>query len=181
MKIRSLSKNRGSKPAVPERLIPLMLISLVLICPGCGLFPADVLFQYPEVGFAIELPESWRGYRVQSAYWEGLKNDPGLGDVVIETGPMISIHHPDSTREKPRQEIPIMVITTQQWEAMLGQEWHIGAAPLVPAEIGRNSQYVFAIPARYNYAFLEGWEEVEEILAGQSIIISEPQSDPGRQ
>ena len=93
---------------------------------------------------------------------------------MVESGPMITIHHPDSTPENPRQGIPIMVLTVSQWEAMLAQEWHIGAAPVFPMEIGRNSQYVFALPARYNYAFLEGWEEVEEIFRDQNIIINEP-------
>jgi hypothetical protein len=88
---------------------------------------------------------------------------------------MVTIQHPDSTPENPRQGIPIMVLTISQWESLLAQEWQIGAAPILPMEIGRNSQYVFALPPRYNYAFLEGWEEVEEIILGQSIVISEPE------
>jgi hypothetical protein len=146
-----------------------------LTSSGCSLIATDVIFQFPEVGFSIRLPDSWQGYRVQSIYWEGSRNDPDLGDVVVESGPMVIIQHPASTPENPRQDIPIMILTIQQWEAMLAQEWHIGAAPIAPAEIGRNSQYVFALPARYNYAFPTGWEEVEEILAGQTISVSEPQ------
>ena len=44
--------------------------------------------------------------------------------------------------------------------------YHIGAAPLDPTELGRNNEYVFALPARYNYDFLLGYEEVAEILEG---------------
>ena len=33
-----------------------------------------------------------------------------------------------------------------------------------PIELGRNSDYVFALPARYNYAFPEGYEEVDDII-----------------
>ncbi len=152
-------------------IIPVMLVLIT----GCSLFQAEVLFQYPAVGFTLRLPKSWEGYQVESSTWEGIRNEPGSGEVVVESGPMVTILHPDSTQEDPRQGIPIMVMTIAQWEAMLAQEWHIGAAPVFPMEIGRNSQYVFALPARYNYAFLEGWEEVEDIIWGQSIIIEEPQ------
>jgi len=63
-----------------------------------------------------------------------------------------------------------MVMTISQWDAMLTQECH----PIAPIVIGRNSKYTFALPARNNYAFLDGWEDVEEIIRGQSTIISEP-------
>ena len=157
------------------RILVMMLSGILVLISGCSLFQNRVLFQYPETGFAIRLPESWRGYQIESAYWEGIKNEPDTGDVVVASGPMITILHPDSKPENPRQGIPIMVLTIPQWDAMQDREWHIGAAPVLPMEIGRNSQYVFALPARYNYAFLEGWEEVEEIILGQSIIISEPE------
>ena len=38
-----------------------------------------------------------------------------------------------------------------------------------PKELGRNSKYVFALPARYNFAFPTGFEEVEDILAGNPL------------
>jgi hypothetical protein len=59
-----------------------------------------------------------------------------------------------------------MIFTLSQWKAMQQEEFHIGAAPFGPRELGRNSRYVFALPARYNYAFPAGYEEVEEILKG---------------
>jgi len=31
-------------------------------------------------------------------------------------------------------------------------------------QLGRNEEYVFALPARYNFGFLGGYEEVEMIL-----------------
>jgi hypothetical protein len=164
----------GSRRA--EGLILLAAIIPLLLClpSGCDLFQTEVLFNFSDVGFTMKLPDSWRGYRVDSSTWEGLKNEPGSGDVVVESGPMITICHPDATPENPRQNIPIMVMTILQWEAMMAQEWHIGAAPVAPIELGRNSEYVFALPARYNYAFLPGWEEVEEIIRNQSVIVSEP-------
>ena len=53
-----------------------------------------------------------------------------------------------------------MVFTIEQWDQIQRGEWHIGAAPISPLDLGHNSRYVFALPARYNYAFPEGWEEV---------------------
>jgi hypothetical protein len=61
---------------------------------------------------------------------------------------------------------------------MQSGEWHIGAAPISPLELGHNSRYVFALPARYNYAFPEGWEEVEQILQGQPLVTFEPSVTP---
>ncbi|MDP1086626.1 hypothetical protein Q6245_30140, partial [Klebsiella pneumoniae] len=67
--------------------------------------------------------------------------------------PMISIRHPDWTSQNPRQDIPIMIFTLAQWNMLQQDEFHIGAAPINPSELGRNTSYVFARPARYNYAF----------------------------
>jgi hypothetical protein len=48
-------------------------------------------------------------------------------------------------------------------------KFHIGAAPIGPKELDRNNKYVLALPARYNFAFPEGYEEVEKILAGKPL------------
>ncbi len=47
-------------------------------------------------------------------------------------------------------------------------KFHIGSAPINPSELGRNTKYVFALPARYNFAYLTGYEEVEEIIGDKS-------------
>ena len=57
-----------------------------------------------------------------------------------------------------------MVFTTIQWNSLQENKFHIGAAPIGPKELGSNAKYVFALPARYNFAFPTGYEEVEEIL-----------------
>ena len=135
---------------------------------------APVEYRDAELGLSFSLPASWEGFSVRNSSWEGLAQDAALGDVVVEQGPMISIDHPQSTIQEPRQEIPIMVFTIEQWDRMQAGEWHIGAAPFNPLELGRNSRYVFALPARYNYAFPEGWEEVEQILQGHPLETFEP-------
>jgi hypothetical protein len=62
-----------------------------------------------------------------------------------------------------------MVFTIAQWNDLQNDKFHIGAAPIGPSELGRNSKYVFALPARYNFSFLPGFEEVEDILNGKPL------------
>jgi len=130
-----------------------------------------------DLGFSVSLPPSWKGFTVQNIEWEGLISGD-LGDEVVRRGPLISIVHPKSSVQQSRQDIPIMVFTIEQWDQLQQDEWHIGAAPIGPFELGRNSKYVFALPARYNYAFLEGWEEVEQILQRRPIVTFEPGVSP---
>ena len=117
-----------------------------------------IIFENSAYGFSFALPAGWEGYRIVAEQWEGLslENRP--------SGPILNIRHPQWTAEKPRQDIPIMIFTMAQWGALQSEKFHIGAAPMGPKELGRNSKYVFALPARYNYAFPEGFEEVDAIL-----------------
>ena len=127
--------------------------------------PTPKAFGYSDVqyGFELALPDSWKGFTVVNSTWEGL---PVKTDGKAVTGPMLSVRHPKWTKESPRQDIPVMVFTLAQWDAMKNGEYHIGAAPIDPTELGRNNKYVFALPARYNFSFFEGYEEVETILKG---------------
>mgnify|MGYP001049093882 CR=1 FL=1 len=117
-----------------------------------------------QYGFSFQLPESWAGYAVISDQWKGY-TIVGSREEPVETGALINLRHPQWTMEDPRQDIPIMVFTLPQWNALQQEKFSVGAAPVGPKELGRNSQYVFALPARYNFAFPTGYEEVEEILA----------------
>lgn len=122
------------------------------------------IYRNTQFGFSFSLPESWNGYRIVTEKWEGRALDSRANGKIVETGLVIKIRHPEWTSENPRQDIPIMVFTLNQWDALQQEEFHIGAAPVGPKELGRNSKYVFALPARYNYAFPTGYEEVERIL-----------------
>ncbi|HEX3011845.1 MAG TPA: M56 family metallopeptidase [Syntrophomonadaceae bacterium] len=127
---------------------------------------SKIAYKNTVYGFNFTLPSSWQGYSTPIANWDG--NDVGSGKIT-ETGPMITIRHPQWKTQKPRQDIPIMIFTRQQWESLQQGKFHIGAAPMGPSELGRNGSYVFALPARYNYAFLTGYEEVEKILKGNPL------------
>lgn len=129
----------------------------------------SVVYKNTEYGFSFTLPASWQGYSIIPGKWEG--NDVKSGKVT-ETGPIISIRHPQWTSQNPRQDIPIYVFTISQWNLLQQEAYHIGAAPIGPSELGRNGTYVFALPARYNFAFPTGFEEVEKILENHPLKAS---------
>jgi hypothetical protein len=133
----------------------------------------SINYQNPQYGFEFSLPESWKGYTLVAENWEGLAIDNSQGEKIIETGPTMLIRHPKWTAENPRQDIPIMIFTLAQWNSLQKEQFHIGSAPIGPSELGRNNEYVFALPARYNFAFPAGYEEVEEILKGNPLQTTE--------
>ena len=130
----------------------------------------SAMYVNSEYGFTFTLPKSWEGYSVIEDVWQGDSID-SKGQVVTGTydGPVIYIRHPDWEYKSPRQDIPIMVFTLSEWSDIQADKFHIGAAPINPSEIGRSSKYVFAIPARYNFEYLTGYEEVEEILQSKPL------------
>ena len=116
-------------------------------------------------GFSFTLPESWKGYRVQWSEWRGsvLRDD---GSVAREyRGPELRIRHPKWTQENPREDMPIIIFTIAQWN----DGPIVSAAPIEPAELGRNEKYVFAVPPRWDYDFSEGYEEAEKLLTPSSL------------
>ncbi len=130
----------------------------------------DIVYVNSTYGFSFNLPETWRGYSVTFDEWTGYGTDDQLGDVAYTQGPVVSIHNPKWTpTDTNYQDIPIMVFTTWQWDDLQSDKFHIGAAPVGPSELGRNSVYVFALPARYNYAFPPGYEEVEKIFQSEPL------------
>jgi hypothetical protein len=129
----------------------------------------SIVYKNSQYGFDFSLPESWNGYAIVAESWEGTITGDTQSEVTALNGPMISIRHPKWTAENPRQDIPIMIFTITQWNSLQQGKFHIGAAPIGPSELGRNAKYVFALPARYNYAFPTGYEEVESILKTNSL------------
>lgn len=129
--------------------------------------PGGIIYQNTEYGFDFNLPKDWDGHTVIPENWEGrsITDD----HKIVETGPIILIRNPKWTDTEPMQDIPIMVYTIAQWDALLREEFVVSAAPVGPSELGRNSKYVFALPARYNYSYLAGYEEVENIISSNPL------------
>lgn len=133
--------------------------------------PASVKLEYRNeaYGFSVALPESWREYSVSVDKWTGYAAGDELGEIPFADGPVFSIHGPEWRGAGTYQDIPIMVFTLDQWEMLRQEKFHIGAAPIGPSELGRNSRYVFSLPARYNYAFPPGYEEIDEIIQSKPL------------
>jgi hypothetical protein len=136
---------------------------------------ASITYSNTEYGFSMSLPQSWQGYTIASSTWQGLSIGGTAGEKVVTSGPTVLIRHPLWTAANPRQDIPVMVFTIPQWNELQAEKYHIGAAPIGPTELGSNSLYVFALPARYNYAFQTGYEEVDRIVTGGNFTFSDPQ------
>jgi hypothetical protein len=131
----------------------------------------SLVYTDKKYGFRFKLPESWRGYTVAVSEWQG--GDPtyqtGEETSIPENGPLITIEDPRSTESNPRQNIPIMVFTKRQWHLIEESKLIVSAAPFGPSELGMNARYIFALPPRYNYAFIDGWEEVDKIIQSQPL------------
>jgi hypothetical protein len=135
--------------------------------------PANsVVYTNNRYGFAFTLPNSWKGFSILVSGWSG--SDPRDGAIVKERGPVVTIRHPLWTEANPRQDIPIWVFTHAQWDESEKDEIIISAAPIGPMEFGRNKKFVFALPARYNYAFPDGYQEVDEIILRKPLKAFDP-------
>ena len=136
-----------------------------VVCPG----KVATTFEYQnqQYDFQFTLPNSWKGYSIIEQNWTGTPID-GTSTQKI-TGPEILIRHPQWTTASPRQDIPVMIFTPAQWDLVQEEKISLGAAPIGPTEIARNDSYIFAIPARYNFAFLTGFEEVEKIIESKPL------------
>jgi hypothetical protein len=86
-----------------------------------------VVYENTRYGFRFYLPETWKGYLIAEEQWKGTNNGE-----LSETGPQLLIRHPDWTQEAPRQDIPIMVFTLEQWNALQKGDFYVSAAPIGP-------------------------------------------------
>lgn len=124
-----------------------------------------VVYENNEYGFDFYLPADWEGYTVLDETWEGTPTDGNAK----QTGPEIILRSPQWTQDTPYQDIPLLVFTREQWAQAAAGNLSVSAAPIPPTVLGVNEKYVFALPARYNYAFPAGYEEVENIIASQPL------------
>lgn len=140
-----------------------------------SLSPKPLEYRNNQYGFTFSLPDDWRGYKEVIDKWEGYEvNNTDSDNKPSEEGPLILIRNPNWTEQNPHQDIPIMVFTLNQWKKIQQGELSVSAAPIPPTELDRNSKYVFSLPARYNYAYQIGWEEVANILGNNSLKAFEP-------
>jgi hypothetical protein len=120
-----------------------------------------VVYRNNDFGFIFALPDSWRGYSILNETWEG---NSLLAPSTTQTGTKLLLRHPQWTESLPYEDIPVLVFTVAQWNLYLAEGFTVSAAPIPATELGRNSQYVFALPPRWNFDYREGYTEAEEIV-----------------
>lgn len=144
---------KSNHEPLPLSPVPTEQIDPVVTTPTLDLYTNNTY------GFTVTLPTTWKGYTVT----ETTKDS--------QDGKYYEVHvvHPQSTKENPRMDVPVLVIPIAIWNmwyppADPESGHHPFAAPIAATERGRNSEYVFATAPRYNFSFAPGWEEVEEIV-----------------
>jgi hypothetical protein len=119
-----------------------------------------IIYKNAKYGFTFSLPEGWKGYTIVSEEWEATDAQKG----VVERGPIVYIRPPGWSKENPRQDIPIMVFTSAQWESVEHGDFFMNGAAIVPEELGQNRKYAFAVSRHVEDSDVAGAKEVNQIL-----------------
>ena len=120
-----------------------------------------------QYGLTFLLPASWQGYSVLIQQWDGETYSSAADKlIVVGHGPTITLRHPHWQASAPYQDIPILVFTRAQWDALhQGKLWPSLYAGGVMDELWHSRKYVFAMSSRYNTRDdVKGWKEAGEIV-----------------
>lgn len=134
---------------------------------------SSILYLNTKYGLRVELPSSWKGYSVLAQTWQAVQVSDPTNEKLFVTGPEIVLRNPKWTKANPYQDIPILIFTIARWKQIEQDSIHIGAAPVGPGKLAGNSKYVFALPARYNFAFPTGYEEVDQLMHSGAVTAVE--------
>jgi hypothetical protein len=95
-----------------------------------------------------------------------------------EHGPIIVLRNPQWKASESYQDIPILVFTHSQWDAVIPQRLFVGAGG-IEYEISHSAKFVFGINSRHNWGELKGWEETGKIVQ-QNVVVGEPHLYPDK-
>ena len=132
--------------------------------------PTGIPLRYHDAGYGLtfSLPTSWRGYSVSVQQLDDETYSPAEDRrILVGHTPMITLRHPRWQVSAPHQDIPILVFTRDQWNALHhGALWPSLFAGGVMDELWHDHDFVFVMSSRYNAADeVSGWKEVAEIVA----------------
>ena len=147
-------------------------IIMAFLASGCVNAPSrpsglPLRYHNAQYDFTFFLAERWRGYSVLIQQWEGVKYSPTADkQIVVGDGPMITLRHPQWQASARYQDIPILVFTRAQWDALhQGKLWPSLFAGGIMHELWHNRKYVFALSSRYNADdSVKDWREVANIV-----------------
>ncbi len=123
-----------------------------------------LVYRNTQYGFCFRLPADWKGYTIVTQQWRGTLLS-GNAQGPHEGGPQLLIRNPNWTEGDPWQDIPIMIFTPSQWKLVDSDDMAVSAAPIGPAELGRNDKYVFALPPRWiGFYDVKGIDEVQTLM-----------------
>ena len=151
-----------------------MSVVAALLTTGCDSMkisgqPSGLPLRYRDAryGLTFFLPSSWRGYSVSVQELEDETYSSAKDkQVIVGHTPMITLQHPQWQATAPYQDIPILVFTRAQWDALhQGQLWPSLFAGGVMDELWHDQRFVFAMSSRYNAADgVRGWKEAADIV-----------------
>jgi hypothetical protein len=156
-----------------RRLLRISVIA-ALLATGCGGMdvtsqPSSLPLRYHNAryGLTFFLPASWRGYSVSIEQLEDETYSPAEDkQIIVGHTPMFTLRHPRWQASAPYQDIPILVFTRAQWDALHhGKLWPSLFAGGTMDELWHSPKYVFGMSSRYNAADdVKAWKEVADIV-----------------
>ena len=151
-----------------------MSVIAALLATGCGSMDVGgqpsglpLRFHCAQYGLTFFLPASWRGYSVSTQQLEDATYSPAEDkQIIVGYTPWITLRHPQWQDSTPYQDIPILIFTRAQWDALHhGSLWPSLFAGGTMDELWHNQRFVFAMSSRYNADdSVSGWKEVAEII-----------------
>jgi len=151
-----------------------MALCAGLLATGCNTMnvaghPSGLPLCYRDTRYGLRffLPPTWRGYSASVQQLEDERYSPAADkQVVVGHTPMIVLRHPQWQTNAPYQDIPILVFTRAQWDALHhGELWPSLFAGGMMDELCHNQEFVFAMSSRYNAVDeVRGWKEVAEVV-----------------
>jgi hypothetical protein len=99
--------------------------------------------------------------------WDGISYSPEKDTTeASEHGPIVVLRNPRWKIDAPYQDVPIMVFTRGQWEALHSGRFFPYAGGII-GELWHNNKYVFGLYSRYNADDnARGMKEAADVLQG---------------
>jgi uncharacterized surface protein with fasciclin (FAS1) repeats len=139
----------------------IQIINKVLTNPD-----TSVIYTNNDFGFTFSLPDTWKGFSIVKTSWEG---NPIAATGTKRSGPKLLIRNPAWTSKVPYEDIPVLIFTLADWNSYTAGDYAVSAAPIAATELGRNNQFVFALPPRWDFDYSTDYAEAEKIVESKPL------------